>query len=213
MLGESDKETPAAAAEPPSASAAARMSKALPALSRLTELEARSIELMFRLYDYKSTGRIPSHLAKNLFRELGIDVAPHMLPPQGTLKDLLLVADQRMPDPLPALPGALQTFVSLVGREPEVVVEDGEGAGAAEGQATTKKAQPPLEPGKRVTTDGINAFVLSLGRPPIGKIEAEVMLNSMLDYDDCQKTPAVPVSAFASDMNVWARKSNAVKDL
>ena len=50
---------PAAAA----AAAAARMSKALPALSRLTELEARSIELMFRLYDYKSTGRIPSHLA------------------------------------------------------------------------------------------------------------------------------------------------------
>jgi rhodanese-related sulfurtransferase len=48
----------------------------------LTELEARSIELMFRLYDYKSTGRIPSHLAKNLFRELGIDVAPHMLPPR-----------------------------------------------------------------------------------------------------------------------------------
>ena len=87
--------------------------KHLPPLTSLTELEAQAIELMFRLFDYNGTGRIPSHLARNLFREMGMDVPVHLLPPHGTLKDILLIADQKIPDPIPALPVALHSFVHM----------------------------------------------------------------------------------------------------
>ena len=165
------------------------MAKSYPPLTTLTELEARSIELMFRVYDYKGSGRIPSHLAKNLFRELGLEVATHQLPPNGTLKDILLIADQKMPETTPPLPGALQSFVSLSG----VVVD------------------PELVHDKRITTDSINDFFVSLGRQPISRIEAEQLLADMLDYDDCSATPAVPIADFVGDMSLYARK-NALKE-
>lgn len=163
----------------------------LPALSRLTEVEARAIEQMFRLYDYKSTGRIPSHLGRNLCQALGFDVALHNLPPNGTLRDILQLLDQRVPDPLPPLPGGLNSFVNLTG----------------------KAVDPEKKSEKFITADAINEFMESLGRPPISKTEADILLNGMLAFDDCSSVAAVPTADFVSDMSTYARKNNAIKDM
>lgn len=185
------------------------MSKALPTLSRLGEQEARAVEAMFRLYDHKSTGRIPAHLAQCLCKQLGIDVSLHMLPPNGTLKDLLLVIDQKIPDPAPPLPGSMSSFVNLVGRPRGKQHESGaEGGGAKEGG---DREGNPNE--KVITTADLTSFMQSLGRPPIQRGEAQLLLQMMLEYDDCASEAVVPIGDFAQDMTTFARKTNSVKDL
>lgn len=185
------------------------MSKsALPQLGRLEEQEARAVEAMFRLYDHKSTGRIPAHLAQCLCKQLGIDIALHMLPPNGTLKDLLMVIDQKIPDPAPPLPGSMSSFVNLVGRPRESHPESEEGGGNKEGKG---RGDNPFE--KVITTANITAFLQSLGRPPIQRGEGQLLLQMMLDYDDCTVEAVVPVADFAADMTTYARKTNSIKDL
>ena len=90
--------------------------KALPTLSKLTELEARAIESMFRLYDYQAKGRIPQHLAFKLCQALGFQFSIHSLPVNANLKELLLFLDVRVPDPEPALLCQLNSFTSLVAK-------------------------------------------------------------------------------------------------
>ena len=88
----------------------------LPPLSKLTELEARAVESMFRLYDYQAKGRISQHAAYKLTCALGFKFSIHSLPVNGTLKDILLFLDVRVPDPEPALYCQLHSFTNLVAK-------------------------------------------------------------------------------------------------
>ena len=44
----------------------------LPPLTRVTPAEANAVANMFRLYDYKSNGLIPNHLALKLIKSIGL---------------------------------------------------------------------------------------------------------------------------------------------
>jgi len=90
--------------------------RVIPPLVRLTISEAQAVESMFRLYDYKCTGRIPQHLALKLFTSLGMDFSIHSLPMNGSLKDLLLFLDMRVVDPEPALYAQMHSFTHLVAK-------------------------------------------------------------------------------------------------
>ena len=91
--------------------------RGIPPLSRLSESEARSIESMFRLYDYNATGRIPQHLTFKLCKALGFDFSVHTLPVNATLKELLLFLDLRVVDPEPALFSQMHSFTHLVAKK------------------------------------------------------------------------------------------------
>jgi hypothetical protein len=172
---------------------------------------------MFRLYDSKGTGRIPQHLSRNLCRALGVDVPAHSLPPQGSLKDILAVIDQRMPEPVPVLNGQLETFGQLAGEieadpaEAEEVKTEGEGKVDSPSRRSPSKGGDKRD--KFITTKSINKFMVSIGRPPMSKIEVEQMLTGMLDYDDCRPIAAVAIGSFSSDMHTWSRRANVLKDL
>ncbi len=171
------------------------LKRALPPLLRLTELEARAIESMFRLYDYKATGRIPQHLAHKLFSAMGFDFSIHMLPQNGTLKELLLFLDMRCPDPEPALHCALHSFIHLV-------------------QSKRGDSDPEelLTEEKIITAKDINKFMESLGRPPVSVTECNLLLTSMMEYDDCSLVPAVLPETFNRDFATFAKKSNMLKN-
>jgi len=91
--------------------------RVIPPLVRLSISEAQAVESMFRLYDYKCTGRIPQHLAFKLFTSLGMDFSIHSLPMNGSLKDLLLFLDMRVVDPEPALYAQMHSFTHLVAKK------------------------------------------------------------------------------------------------
>jgi hypothetical protein len=109
--------------------------RVIPPLVRLTPSEAAAIESMFRLYDYKSSGRIPQHLAYKLATALGFDVSVHSLPQNGSLKDILLFLDMRIVDPEPALYAQLHSFTHMVAKRVDLNKkksadeDDGEGDG------------------------------------------------------------------------------------
>ena len=186
-------------------------------LTRLSDIEVRAIEQMFRLYDSKGTGRIPQHLSRNLCRALGVDVPSHSLPPQGSIKDILAVIDQRMPEPAPVLNGQLETFGQLAGEVEADPAEAEETKTEDEGKANSPSRRILSKSGdkrdKFITTKSINKFMVSIGRPPMSKVELEQMLTGMLDYDDCRPNAAVAVGSFSSDMHSWSRRANVLKDL
>lgn len=91
--------------------------RVIPPLVRLSMSEAQAIESMFRLYDYKCTGRIPQHLAFKLTNSLGMDFSQHALPMNGTLKELLLFIDMRIVDPEPSLFAQMHSFTHLVAKK------------------------------------------------------------------------------------------------
>lgn len=91
--------------------------RVIPPLVRIAPGEALAIESMFRLYDYKCTGRIPQHLAHKLTTALGFDFSVHALPLNGSLKEILLFLDMRIVDPEPALHAQLHSFTHLVAKK------------------------------------------------------------------------------------------------
>ena len=128
--------------------------RTLPPMSKLTELEARAVESMFRVYDYQAKGRISQHAAYKLTAALGFKFSIHSLPVNGTLKDLLLFLDVRVPDPEPALYCQLHSFTNLVAKPvselapmSDRVNEGLEGDVAGEGSMATTEAS--VQPGQQ----------------------------------------------------------------
>lgn len=231
--------------------------RTLPPMSKLTELEARAVESMFRVYDYQAKGRISQHAAYKLTAALGFKFSIHSLPVNGTLKDLLLFLDVRVPDPEPALYCQLHSFTNLVAKPVSELapladrVDEGlEGDVAGEGSMATTEAS--VQPGQGVSiadsaadsesvgsqqtgqtggsqglkkmyrgdtelisSQAINQFMEKLGRPPVSKSQCDLLLTSMLDYDDCSENtfghPAVAPEYFTRDFATFAKKSNALK--
>jgi hypothetical protein len=87
----------------------------IPQMLRITNSEAESIANMFRLYDYKSTSRISRHLCMNLVKTLGFGHGQTQgLPPEVSLKELLLWVDQRTPEPVPEIACSLFSYLNMV---------------------------------------------------------------------------------------------------
>ncbi len=180
-------------------------------LQRMSAMEANAVANMFRMYDYKSTGRIPDYLAIKLIELLGIPAKHLDLPPDLTLHEIVTIVDKLLPEPEPMLVSALTTFNALAALKPkeENTPEDLADA-AANAAAGTNIYQPPSGP--VLTPQSISDFMESLGRPPISMAEATLMLNSMLEFDDCSEVPIVSVDTFAKEATAFAKKSNAFKD-
>lgn len=159
----------------------------LPPLLRLTHSEAQSIAAMFRLYDTRCTGRISNSSAEKLATTLGIrGLDRSMFAGEVGLNELLMTMDQCMPEPEPALLSSLSTFNAL-----EAV---------------------PSEEGPVITPQIISKFMEKLGRPPALMSEASLMLNAMLEFDDCSEVPVVEAQIFAKELINFAKKHNAFKD-
>lgn len=206
----------------------------IPSLTRLDISEAQAVESMFRLYDYKCTGRIPQHLAYKLVTALGFDVSIHSLPLNGSLKEILLFLDMRIVDPEPALFSQMHSFTHLVAKKIDLTAKkqnindknskaeldaslngnDTNGAQDSSGNEPSQDIAVSRE--KYITTQSINDFMISLGRPPLRAAQVELLLTSMLEYDDCNETTgqiaAVLPDIFSRDFTTFAKKSNALKN-
>ena len=162
-------------------------------LVHLTHAEAQAVSHMFSLYDYKSTGRIPPHLAMKLLSQLGLDEAQLELvvfTNEVSLSEVLMHLDQLMPPPEPMLNSSLTTFIGLVSK-PSYIEE---------------------EPTRVITPQDISDYMESLGRPPAAIKEVNLMLNSMLEYDDCSVDPVLNVERFTNEILTFQRKNNALKE-
>lgn len=158
-----------------------------PPLLRLSNNEAQCIANMFRLYDINCSGKIPNASAEKLARALGVKgVDRSNFSSEVGLNELLLTFDQFMPEPEPALLSSLTTFNNL-----EAI---------------------PTDEGMVITPDTIARFMEKLGRPPALISEASLMLNAMLEYDDCSETPIVSAQTFAKELINFAKKHNAFRD-
>lgn len=153
----------------------------------LNGLEVSSVSNMFKLYDYKSTGRIPNYLAVKLIETLGLPARHLDFHSDVTLEEVLQTVDKLVPEPEPILASALQSFNALASAHDE----DGR---------------------KVITPQAVSDFMQSLGRPATSLTEAGLMLNAMLDYDDCSAIASVHVDSFAKEITTFAKKSNAFKD-
>jgi hypothetical protein len=159
-----------------------------PPLSKLTDGEAECIASAFKLYDYKSNGRVPTYLAVKLIQTLGLPKPPEEIfgAKDVTLNEVLVVIDRLMPEPEPVLNSSLESFINFA------AVKDHES--------------------KVINPNSIAEFMESLGRPPINMNEASLMLNSMLEYDDCAEVPIVNIDVFSKELINFAKKSNAFKE-
>lgn len=93
----------------------------LPPLQRLSLNEADSICAMFKLYDIRTTGRIPKRLAIKLLKTLGFGPISHLLTaPDVNIKEFLLFLDFHVPEQQNPLSGPLYTFVNVVGKPPQL---------------------------------------------------------------------------------------------
>lgn len=159
-----------------------------PPMLRLTTQEAQCILNIFRLYDYKSNGRIPSYLAVKVCDAIGINFHESSFSDEVTLQELLMLLDRFVPEPEPALLSSLISFGHLA----SVPVEDSDD--------------------RVITPQAISHFMETLGRPPASITEASLMLNSMLDFDDCSDIPCVNTEVFNRELINFAKKTNAFKD-
>mmetsp|Transcript_14160 Transcript_14160/g.23559 ORF Transcript_14160/g.23559 Transcript_14160/m.23559 type:complete len:173 (+) Transcript_14160:52-570(+) len=159
----------------------------VPKLSNINHSEAVAVAHMFSLYDYKSTGRIPSHLAEKLITLLGCEISESSFitfPAEVTLTDFFLILDKVMPPPEPVLASSLSTFLSLVSK--------------------------PSEEGAVLKPEDISSYMESLGRPPPAEREIALMLSSMQDYDDCSQEHALRAELFIRELTNFHRKTASV---
>jgi hypothetical protein len=167
-------------------------------------MEADSICSMFKLYDINSTGRIPNRLAVKLLKTLGFGpTAISLTAPDVNVKEFLLFVDYHVPEQQNPLSGPLYTFVNIVGKQPHL-----SGATAMGTDATGAQA-----PSSVITPSDLAHFMESIGRPPILMENANLLLSTMLDYDDCSPVPAVKVEYFERDLTIFAKKNNLLKDI
>lgn len=164
-----------------------------PKLTRLTHAEAQSVQHMFSLYDYKANGRIPLHLAKKLLMLLGFEeghLEGVVLTAEVTLGELLIALDSIMPEPEPMLNSSLSTFCGLVGKHQKI------------GDETIRAIVPK----------DISDHIEALGRPPAAIREVKLMLESMLEYDDCTNDPVLATELFEKEVLAFQKKNNALKE-
>lgn len=162
-------------------------------LTHLTPAEAQSVSHMFSMYDYNATGRIPAHLAMKLLSLLGFEeskLGNVVFSSEVTLGEVLVALDQIMPPAEPMLNSSLQTFIGLV----------------------SKPTKINDEPVRVIVPQDISDYIESLGRPPAATREIALMLNSMLEYDDCSASPVLNVELFEKEMLAFQKKNNALKD-
>lgn len=159
---------------------------------RITTQEAQCLLNMFRLYDYKSTGRIPSYLAVKVCDTIGIHINEGNFSDDVSIQELLMLLDRVVPEPEPALLSSLLSFGHLAA-ETHIVGDDEKDVDV-------------------ITPQAISAFMETLGRPPASLMESSLMLNTMLDYDDCSEVPSVPTDVFNRELINFAKKTNAFKD-
>jgi len=68
------------------------------------------------------------------------------------------------------------------------------------------------ETGTIITPAQIIEFYESLGRAPIPQGQLEVLLTSMLEYDNCSSNPIVKPDVFKNSIIMYAKKNNVMKD-
>ncbi len=158
-----------------------------PPMIRVTNGEAQCIATMFKLYDINRTGKIKNHLARNLIRALGFNADAVILSTEVSLNEVLLLIDQFMPDPDPALMSSMHSFSGLAAKQNEF------------GSSV-------------LTPNDLSDFMESLGRPPASISEASLLLNSMLEYDDCAEIPVLRADHFTKEVVNYAKKNNSLKD-
>jgi hypothetical protein len=164
-----------------------------PKLVHLTHSEAQAIAHMFSLYDYKSTGRIPERLAFKLLSLLGFEqnnLASVVFSSEVTLGEVLQAVDLVMPPAEPMLNSSLSTFIGLV----------------------SKPNKSGEEPARIIVPEDISDYIESLGRPPAAAREITLMLNSMLEYDDCSTYPVLNTELFEKEILTFQKKNNALKE-
>jgi hypothetical protein len=162
-------------------------------LTHLTHAEAQSVQHMFSLYDYKATGKIPVHLAKKLLLLLGFEegkLETLVFSSEVTLSEVLSALDLIMPPAEPLLNSSLTTFTGLVSK--------------------TQKIND--EPTRVIVPQDISDYIESLGRPPPAMREITLMLNSMLEYDDCSRNPVLNAELFEKEVLQFQKKNNALKE-
>ena len=171
-----------------------------PPLLRISHIEAESIYSMFKLYDIHSTGRIPQRLAIKLLGALGFSpIAAKLNVPDMNIKEFLLFLDFHIPDSTNPLSAPMYTFVNLVSHPPQ----SGFGSSATPGEIIPNV----------ITPKDIADFMESIGRPPVLLENANLLLSSMLEYDDCSSVPAVRSDYFERDVTIFAKKNNLLKEL
>lgn len=178
-------------------------------LQRMTPAEANSIAAMFRMYDHKLTGRIPDYLAIKLITSLGVTVPFMDLPHELNVNEVVSLVDRLLPETEPMLVAALNTFenLSAIKLAPSENQEESEVDPDPPGSNAYLRKHGPV-----LTPQCIANFMEGLGRPPISMSEATLMLNAMLDYDDCSEVPMVATEVFSKEITNFAKKSNAFKD-
>lgn len=156
-------------------------------LTRLKEEEINCISGMFRLFDKNLTGYIPDYLAWNLMRKLGLDVRrAHFEKNRVSFNELILVIDKIMPDPEPPITSSLISFNNMTSIN--------------------------TENGNVIIPNQVIKFLKSIGHNTVDPHEIEILLTSMLPYDDCSEVPEVPVSTFSEDLMAFIKKYNAFKN-
>lgn len=161
----------------------------IPPVTKISKKEAESIMSMFKFYDYTCTGRIPQRLVLKLLRSLGFSkFTDQVVASEMSLKDLLLFIDIRCPEPEPALPCALYSYLNIVAKE----LPDGT-------QVITQK--------------DMSAFSESIGHDQNSASGTNMLLTSMLAYNDCSETPAVNAEFFERDIQLLAKSQNLLKHI
>jgi hypothetical protein len=56
----------------------------------------------------------------------------------------------------------------------------------------------------------ISTFMDSIGRPKMNMDNCNMLLTSMLTYDDCAAVPALKTEYFENDVTIFAKKHNLV---
>jgi len=138
------------------------------------------------MYDRNNTGKIKNHFAVKIIKALGFNADMVVLSPDVSLNEILLLLDQMMPDPEPQLLGSMLTYIGMASKD------------SANGRV--------------IKPQDISDFMVKIGRPPCSLSEASLLLNSMVDYDDCSEVPELKAEYFAREVINFAKKSNALKD-
>jgi hypothetical protein len=204
----------------------------LPLIKKLTKQEIACILKAFKLYDYHGTGKIPSHLARKLINSLGLSVPSSddggggvsLSSSETTLHELLLIVDKLMPEPEPLLISSLESFSSFASMRQEILLDSDSNSNnnnnisgnaitntESNGAAVSSSKEKAMSR-KVINPTSVAKFMESLGRPPININEASLMLNAMLEYDDCAEIPIVDIEVFNKEVINFAKKTNAFKD-
>jgi len=158
-------------------------------LRRLNEAEVGFIKNMYNYYDFQKKGLIARHLAGKILVKIGVEPSTISLPWEVPLNDLLMFIDSKLPDADPPLDCSLHTFVRMVG-------------GVEANDNGVRQIRP----------QGLIDFMTSLDRPAPTYAEANLLLTSMLEYDNVDVDTKVSAPHYSREINSFAKKSNALRE-